>query len=105
MSIQEDLVAIGFTREHSRVLLDGFVRAGLCDAAGSAPKDTLLYQEQIIALEYCLRVFGDSGKSRAWLCKGLQVLKEDCPLVLLASQEGVSQVMEKLVQIDYGFFA
>lgn len=105
MSTQEDLTLVGFTREQSQILFTGFVRAGLCDGADGEPKNPLLYQKQLTALVYCLKVFGDSQKSVAWLCNGLQNLDKNCPIVLLASNEGISQLTERLVQIEFGFFA
>gem|GEM_PF-4664835 len=62
-------------------------------------------EDQILALSYALKVFGDADKCVNWLCKKWGRIGGEVPLALIKSRQGCIDLTNALVQIDYGFFA
>jgi hypothetical protein len=74
-----------------------------------APRDSGSSDQYLIRLidiaTLAARVFGDEGKSKAWLKRPNSSLSGQRPVDLLKDELGAAVVREILEQIDHGIFA
>lgn len=101
----DELVKLGFSLDQSEELLREMERIKDVYGLHGDPGTSESRENQMLALEYALNVFGDSGKCAGWLCKKWYKIGGEVPLVLLKSSRDIKKLYDALTQIDNGFSA
>lgn len=99
------IVKIGFSAEQGKALLREMERIDYAYGSSSDQVTPASLEDQILALSYALKVFGDADKCVNWLCKKWGRIGGEVPLALIKSRQGCIDLTNALVKIDYGFFA
>ena len=101
----DELLKLGFSLEQSEELLREMERIKDVYGLHSDPGTSESRENRMLALEYALNVFGDSGKCAGWLCKKWDKIGGGVPLVLLKSSHDITELYDALTQIDNGYSA
>lgn len=101
----DELVKLGFSLEQSEELLREMERIKDVYGLHNDPGTSESCENQMLALEYALNVFGDSGKCAGWLCKKWHKIGGEVPLFLLKSRQNITELYDVLTQIDNGYSA